>query len=146
MKIHTLYSDQYATSYYNPDLLLLETYWKKPTEDMTNANYQMVLLDTLDELERGIQQHGWRFDKMIADNRQFLFIMSPRLQEWQTKYIFNKLLGYGLKKTAIVMSKAFTSQFSIEQTFEESPETNEITKYFDDIQEARNWIVSEKVT
>ncbi|WP_299457699.1 hypothetical protein [uncultured Microscilla sp.] len=145
MQIHTIYSDQYMDTYYNDDLQLIEIYWKDTTENMTEAEYRMLLLDTLDNLEKGIEENSWKCSKILADNRSFLFTMSPRLQEWQAKYVFAKLLGLGLQKSAIIMSQEFISQFSIEQTLEENTNINENNRYFDNIQEAKDWLSLEKV-
>lgn len=145
MEIKTIYSDEYVDTYYNGHLQLIENHWKKSTEHLTEAEYRMLTLDTLDVLEKSIQENGWVFNRILADNRNFLFTMPPKLQEWQAKHVFAKLLELGLKKTAIIMSQEFISQYSIEQTFEESPELNESTRYFDNIKEAKDWLSLEKV-
>ena len=138
MERHLLHSDKYLDIYYDQGSRFIEYYWKKATEDMTEAEYRMLIMDILDMVD----EKGWRPAYYLLDNRDFLFTLSPKLQEWQKKYPAKKSIELGVKKAAMVMSENFVSQFSIEQTFEDDKEVNALTQYFSDIEEAKEWLQS----
>ena len=140
MERQTLYSDKYLDVYYNQDLRLIEYYWKEATEDMTEAEYRMILLDLTDEVDEKVKSGAWMLDSFLLDNQNFLFVMSPKLQEWHTRKITSVATTWGAKKVAIVMSEEFASQMSIEQTMEEDKKANSLTRYFDNMEEAKEWL------
>jgi hypothetical protein len=81
-------------------------------------------------------------DFFLLDNRNFLFSMSPALQEWSASEVTSKMFAKNPNiRTAVLVSSDFISQLSIEQALEEDAETIQTTKYFEDEQEAREWIL-----
>lgn len=140
MEKQTLHSDKYLDVYYSPDLRLIEYYWKKATEEMSEAEYRMVIWDMLDIVEG----KGWRPEYYLLDNRDFLFTMFPKLQEWQVKYPMERSIKLGAKKAAVIMSEDFVSQVSIEQTFEEGEEGRFILKYFSSTEAGKEWLLDKK--
>lgn len=136
----TLYSDRYLDVFYESNQKLIEFYWKKATTEMTEAEYRMVMSDLVDTFVAKSVVKKWQVSHLLLDNRDFLFTMSPKLQEWQANKIFKNVTELGVKKCAIIMSQDFVAQFSIEQTIEEDERTHMITKYFDSVDDARVWL------
>lgn len=132
----TVYSDKYLDAFYDQDFKLIEHYWKKESENITEAEYQTIHTNVV----ATILDNGWKGKKALLDNRDFLFTITPELQEWQAKHIFPKAIKQGLEKVAIIMSQELFSQMSIEQTIEEHEEIEVITCYFDDISKAKEWL------
>ncbi len=136
MEKQTLYSDKYLGAFYDQDLNLIEHYWKKDSEYITEAEYQTIHTNVV----ATILDNGWKGKKALLDNRDFLFTISPELQTWQAENIFPKAIANGLEKVAIIMSEELFSQMSIEQTIEEHEEIETITCYFDSISKAKEWL------
>lgn len=136
MSILTLHSDKYLDVFYESNQKLIEFYWKKATEEMTEAEYRMVMSDLVDEVSDNIGS----LKQLLLDNRDFLFVMSPKLQKWQARKVFKKVTEFGVKKCAIIMSHDFVAQFSIEQTIEEDERTHMITRYFDSVDDSYNFV------
>lgn len=135
-----LHSGKYLEASYNPQTRLGEFYWKKTTEDMTEAEYRMIMSDILDKFMENLKTKNWSGANWLLDNRQFLFTMPPKLQEWQAKKIFEPLVESGAKKVAVIMSEDWVTQFAIEQTFDEDGETKMLTQYFSDLDQANEWL------
>ncbi len=138
-KFH-LHSDKYLDAIYDKRLNLVEFYWKPATIDMTEAEYRMIVTDVVDEVIDNVQSGFWKVPNWLLDNRNFLFIISPKLQEWQAKKIFRPLVRIGCKKSALVMSEDVVSQFSIEQTVQEHDQANLVMHYFFDLHQANVWL------
>ncbi|OJJ14525.1 hypothetical protein BKI52_42875 [marine bacterium AO1-C] len=140
MKKFTLHADKYLEAIYDERLNLVELYWKEATKEMTEAEYRMIVTDIVDLMNRKYQEGVWSSPNWLLDNRDFRFVMSPKLQEWQAKYVFTKTTKTVTQKCAVVMSADFITQFTIEQTFEEHQFTHFRTKYFTDLQQANEWL------
>jgi len=141
-KIH-LHSDKYLEALYDKKLNLVEFYWKHTTEDLTEAEYRMIVSDIVDKVVENVENKQWKAPNWLLDNRDFLFTISPELQQWQAKKIFEPLSKLGCKKSALVMSENFISQFSIEQTVEENDKAKLIIHYFSDLHQANEWLQEE---
>ena len=140
-----LYSDRYLEAIYDKRLNLVELYWKKTTEEMTEAEYRMIVYDTIEIIIDKYKQRKWKAPNWLLDNRSFLFALHPKLQKWQAENIFARVNAIGTQKVAVLMSENVTSQVSIEQTFEESQYFHLRTQYFYNHQQATEWL-QEKFT
>ncbi|EAY28231.1 hypothetical protein [Microscilla marina] len=129
--------NKYFTSYFDEDLGMYELFWNKESEDMEDEDYKTLMLKDKELLVAYPD-----VDFFLLDNRNFLFSMSPDLQEWSAREITSKMFEKNPNiRTAILVSSDFIAQLSIEQAIEEDEQTNETTKYFEDEQEAREWIL-----
>lgn len=123
---------------------MLEYYWHKETEQMTSEDFRRTIVEV------STLQEGKIFSslKLLLDNRDFLFGISPDDQEWHASYTEPKLKAIVEDitsiKTAYVVSRDFISQLSIEQTAEENV-TMDVSdiKYFDSLEKARDWLLDE---
>lgn len=138
--------NKYFATYYDTDLNILELTWYEESEDMEDQEYKDLNLEVIQKIE---SLDDVRIDLYYLDNRNFLFSMSPELQEWQAANLSVKLNLYSpnpeLIKAAVLVSKDFISQLSIEQAIEEDQATESNTKYFEEEEEARAWLMSEVI-
>jgi hypothetical protein len=103
---------------------------------MTEEEYKQEFLNYLDIILKV------RPKKIIPDTRNMFFPIAPELQEWTNQTIFPPSLEMGLNKAAFVISQEMIAQLSIEQTMEEHEGVKFITRYFDNKEEAKEWILS----
>lgn len=141
MKV-TLLENKYCSIYLDLDLNLFEQYWHSESSDMEEEDYKephLIMRNHL--LGKAYAPHLF-----FLDNRLNFFVISPELQQWHAKNISTKIAetlpNPELLKVAIVVSEDFISQLSIEQTLEEHATTGEISRYFEDEHEAREWLLS----
>lgn len=128
-------TNKYFTSFFDPELGLYEVYWTKETRFLNETDYKHLVLKE----HTTATVKGYDVKIQLLDNRHFKFVMSPELQDWQEEKITPNLTSNGkYPKTAIVQSSDFISQVFIEQTMQDT--TGQV-KYFDDIQEARSWLL-----
>ncbi len=77
---------------------------------------------------------------LLSDTRNFVFTISPELQEWIVANFFSKIIAAGLKKYAIILSEDLFSYVSIEQAVDENKDASVATCYFDTIAKAKEWL------
>ncbi|WP_375562887.1 STAS/SEC14 domain-containing protein [Bernardetia sp. OM2101] len=115
---------------------LLELTWLPATADMTSEEYKDEHVNLLKFM---LEQ---KTKRVLGNIKQLGFVVSPEVQEWMNENIFAPVMEKGFSKLAIVMSTEFLAQLSIEQAMEEEVGQQIITKYFDDKEEAREWIMN----
>ena len=128
--------NKYFTSYFDEDLDMYELFWNAESEHMEDEEYQSLMQEQRD----AVIANNYTIEFFLLDNREFLFSMSPDLQEWQANEIFAKMVTKEVK-IAVMVSSDFIAQLSIEQAIEEDDNAGETSKYFEDEQEAREWIL-----
>lgn len=128
----------YFTSSFDEDLKLYEIVWHAASENMEEEEYKLLMLEDRDKVLTKYTQLNF----ILINLEERLDTMSPELQEWATENItvavFKK---YNIIKIAIVNSKDFATQFSLEQAIEEDGMSDEITRYFDNQENARTWLL-----
>ncbi|WP_291722312.1 STAS/SEC14 domain-containing protein [Bernardetia sp.] len=117
------------------DQKLLELTWLKATVDMTDEEYRNEHLELLKfMLEQKTQ-------KVVGNVKDLGFVVNPDTQEWMNINVFVPAIEVGFHKLAVVMSSEFLAQLSIEQVMEEKEGQKITTQYFDNVEEAREWIM-----
>ncbi len=130
-----IYQSYYAEYHYNPDLELIETICFPTTVEMTDKAYKIEQLRYVDLLQR------YKTTRLLINAIEFRFPITPAVQEWNAENVAKQEIALGLKKQAIVVSRDFISQMSIEQAIEEE-QGKILTEYFDNVQEARDWLIA----
>ncbi|HAS39313.1 MAG TPA: hypothetical protein DCS93_02485 [Microscillaceae bacterium] len=141
----TIIENKYTSIFFDEDLELYEQYWYPESEDMEEEEYK----ETITYMLEYITEKNYVLLNYLLDNRDFLFSMSPEMQEWQASNVASVLVKLLEKqgqspqdiKTAIITSEDFISQLSIEQAMEENEVSELTTRYFEDEQEAREWLL-----
>ncbi|WP_338793952.1 hypothetical protein [Bernardetia sp. MNP-M8] len=115
---------------------LLELTWLPATANMTSEEYKNEHVELLKfMLDKKVE-------RILGNIKELGFVANPKVQEWMNVNIFVPAMEAGFSKLAVVMSTEFFAQLAIEQVMEEEVGQQIMTKYFDDIEEAREWIVN----
>ena len=131
-----VYKSKYLHLAFFAEQELIEMTWLPSTDNMTEEEYKQEFLNYLDIILKV------RPKKIIADTRNMFFSIVPELQEWTNQTIFPASLEMGLNKAAFVLSQEMIPQMSIEQTMEEHEGVKFTTRYFDDKEDAKEWLLS----
>lgn len=115
---------------------LLELTWLSATSDMSAEEYKEEHVELLKFMS------DQKTEKVLGNIKDLGFVVSPEVQEWMNINIFVPAMEIGFNKLAVVMSTEFFAQLSIEQVMEEEVGQQIMTKYFDNVEEAREWIVN----
>lgn len=83
--------------------------------------------------------HPMRF---LFHSKNFDYAISPDFQQWIDDNIFPRYIAAGVKKFAYIMSADMISQLSIEQTMEEKKAAAFETRFFENEEEAMEWLLS----
>ena len=109
--------------------------WLPETKDMSNEDYKQSMFQVIDIAKE------YNMTKHIADTLQFYFIISIDLQEWGEKNIKPIYDEINYKKIAFIMSPEIFSQVSIEQTMDEAETDDFVSKFFDNMEDAKKWLL-----
>ena len=115
---------------------LLELTWLAATADMTDEEYKYEHVELLKFM---LDQ---KTEKVLGNIKDIGFVVSPEVQEWMNINIFIPTMEVSFSKLAVVMSTEFLAQLSIEQALEEEVGQQLTSKYFDNVEEAREWITT----
>jgi len=129
--------NKYFTSYFDEDLKLYEIVWHKESEKMEDEEYKVLMMQDRDLLSQKYNQINY----VIINIRHRLHTMSPELQDWSSATIAPTFANMGTSKVAVIRSKDFSTQFSLEQAMEEDQVPEGVVAYFDSDEEAKQWLL-----
>jgi len=127
------YDDKYMSVTHDEEKNVFFHVWKSTSETLTDGDF----LKQLDIFKKMIVSNKPK--ALCADMRQFLYIMSPEIQKLTGEDFFPAIISVGVKKYALTVSADVFTQVSVEQTIAEEKEQRFVTKYFDNIEEAKKW-------
>ncbi len=131
-----LYANRLSRFEYDSDNLTAWLTWLPTTNGMTQDDFKQEVTLRLNT----VREYG--ISKLVADDREFNYTVTPVVQEWVADS-FKRILGdLNLKRHAIVVPEGFFAQISVEQTFEEV-EQKKMTyqvKHFSNLNMANNWV------
>lgn len=81
---------------------------------------------------------------LISNAQNFEFIVVPELQDWTIKYFFDVLINGGCEKYAVIVGNDLFTKVSIDQTLEESKHKDLFIQYFDNVKNAKEWMLNEQ--
>lgn len=130
-----IYKSDYQIINFDDSKSLLSKSWTPKTEDLEKDTFH----DEVNKIAECAEEKNAKY--ILDDTRDFSFTITIELQSWVDNEVFPRFIAAGLKKYAIIVSKEFISQLSIEQTMEgeKGSQTFEV-QYFDNTEEARHWI------
>ena len=82
------------------------------------------------------------YESMLANTKDYKFVILPEQQEWSVANVFEKFASAGLKKIALVVADDIFPQVSLEQFVNEYGKEKITTKYFSSEEEARIWLLN----
>jgi len=130
-----IYKSDYQTINFDKDKSILSKSWTSKTEDLDADTFYEQINKVAECAEAN---HATYF---LDDTREFSFTITLELQSWVDNEVFPRFIAAGLKKYAIIVSKEFISQLSIEQTMEGKKGSQSFeVQYFGNTEEARQWI------
>ncbi|HAS39312.1 MAG TPA: hypothetical protein DCS93_02480 [Microscillaceae bacterium] len=129
--------NKYFTSYFDEDLKLYEIIWHEASDRMDDEEYKTLMLHDRDLI---IQKYN-QVNYIIINLFNRLHTMTPELQDWSSATISPTFAQLGTLKVAIIKSKDFSTQFSLEQAMEEDQVAEGVVQYFNDNDEARKWLL-----
>lgn len=108
--------------------------WNDQTENMDDEEYKALVLL--------VNDLAYQVDAPLhlVDTSEFNFSISPAVQEWVAEKVFPMIAAKKVKKLAFMVSKDLFSQVSIEQFVQENKHAVVQTMYFDDEQQALQWL------
>ncbi|WP_338814719.1 hypothetical protein V9L05_05640 [Bernardetia sp. Wsw4-3y2] len=132
-----IYKSEYQTINFDESKSILSKSWTPKSEELEEDNFTAEI----NKIAECAEKYNAKY--FLDDTRDFSFTITIELQSWVDNEVFPRFIAAGLKKYAIIVSKEFISQLSIEQTMEgqKGAQSFEV-QYFDNTEEAKNWIES----
>jgi hypothetical protein len=131
-----VYKSEYWSIFHEEELKLLIPVWNSSSSGMTEDLYKSEMENYLQTVEK------YKPKQLLIDCREFYFAIVPEIQEWIDKNIFPKVLAIGVKYVAIVIPSEFIANLSVQQAMEEQEGLKFTTRYFDNREDAKKWIIS----
>jgi hypothetical protein len=75
----------------------------------------------------------------LVDTLDMAYVITPEMQEWMNKTLFPRYVNI-LEKVAFLVSPNIFAQVSVEQTMKEETGQGFTARYFEDGNEAINWL------
>ena len=110
--------------------------WKKDSEDLSELDFKDKLKIYIENLQK------YQPEKVLIDTKNASYAIVPKLQEWTNSNIIKKSILTNLKKVAIVLSNYFITKLGIKQTFGEDKSDKITRKFFNNTEEAEQWLMS----
>lgn len=131
-----VYESHYWAIFHEKEHDMLTPVYNSSSADMTDDLYKAEMGAYVELVE----QH--RPKNVLIDCREFYFPIVPELQEWTDANIFPRILASDVKHVAIVIPSELIASLAIEQVMEEAKGVEFTTRYFDDREQAREWLLS----
>jgi hypothetical protein len=127
-----LFANDFISIEYMPEIGVVRATWTKKTSEMYTEDFQTCIKEIWKAVREKLPKG------FMGDTRNFGFTIPPETQEWYGTNIKDTFSN--TPKIAMLMSSEFISQLSIEQTIEEDKNTGVTTRYFDDENQALQWL------
>ncbi|MBX2842802.1 MAG: hypothetical protein KTR26_13610 [Flammeovirgaceae bacterium] len=135
-----LVKNNFFQASYEEEKSTLTIVWLPETGNMKEEDYKGALITVLDILKK------YEVKYWIGDTRNFAYTIVPELQQWTAEEFNPKLIEYGLKRMALLVPEEFIASLGIQQIVEEmeadQKSTQFITRYFDKLDEAQEWVAA----
>lgn len=128
-----LFETDYITVNYFEDKKIVEGIWKSTSESMSTEQFKENMLRWFEEVKK------IKNVNILADAREFLFVIVPDIQEWINENVIGKYPDYGVERLGFLVSPDLFAQVSIEQTITEKEQKFE-TQYFDTQEKVIDWL------
>jgi hypothetical protein len=130
-----IYKTKYVVRTFDEQTMTLTSTWLNTTAEMNEDEFKAEM-NALAEL---IFSYKAMF--LLSVLNDLCFSIVPDLQAWLAKNITPKFIEARLRKQAIIIPTDIFVMVSMKQTVEdvESEKHEHQTKFFDDIQSAKNW-------
>lgn len=131
-----LFKNKYTELNFYENEKIIEIISQEATSEMTEEEYKSGFLNYLKVVKK------LKPNKVLSNNLKMDFSITLELQEWTNTNVFIPSLELGLNKAAFVESREMIARLSVEQTMEEAEGEKFIVDYFDNREEAWQWLIS----
>jgi len=131
----TLHSSKYFYLALNPQNKLFYFRYTDSSAQMSYKEYMIELEVYIRFLQIYRPKGAW------GNLEHFGYTIAPKTQEWINKHVFSVYAYIGFTKIALLSSKNFIPNLSIEQTMECDTTGAFVTKYFTTEKEAKSWLL-----
>lgn len=131
--METIYQGKYIQLTYNNRKSILARHWQSASEEMSEAEFKQEMLKILGFVQKYRPKH------LLANMTSFAFVISPTLQEWCDWQIYREFAKFSISKMAMIESKEFYSEISVELALDESVKPYEVA-FFKSLREAEDWL------
>jgi len=110
--------------------------FNEKTYNMTDEEYKKEILDFADLVKKHKPL------RVLGNMVDFGFSITSEIQEWVSDTLFSIYEEIGFQKIAILLSKEYVESLSIQQTMDEANAPSFQTAYFDNEDEANDWLLA----
>lgn len=129
-----VYESEHTVIHFDKDHRLFEVERNVP-EKVSDKEFQNDFLGWLD----AILKH--RPQRQLIDNRNYHYTILPEMQNWVNINVLKPSFEAGLTNVAFVVPADIFSEVSISQTMEEQEGKNFNLRYFEDYEQAKEWLI-----
>jgi len=126
---------KYDVIYVDEANRIVKNEWSTDTIDMNWEEFKTELL-TLKEIVVNNNTYG-----ILGDTSGLRYGITPEQQDWIAQNYFPEVIAAGLKKYGIIVSTDLVTELSVEQTIDENQNALFATQYFDNQEEAYQWLL-----
>ena len=126
---------KYDVIYVDEANRIVKNEWSTGTIDMNWEEFKTELL-TLKEIVVNNNTYG-----ILGDTSGLRYGITPEQQDWIAQNYFPEVIAAGLKKYGIIVSTDLVTELSVEQTIDENQNAPFATQYFDNQEEAYQWLL-----
>jgi len=126
---------KYDVIYVDEANRIVKNEWSTDTIDMNWEEFKTELL-TLKEIVVNNNTYG-----ILGDTSGLRYGILPEQQDWIAQNYFPEVIAAGLKKYGIIVSTDLVTELSVEQTIDENQNAPFATQYFDNQEEAYQWLL-----
>lgn len=130
-----IYKNEYWIMLYEKESELLIQFWSSNTENMSAELFKSELINYLEIVKE------YQPKRLLSYSPDFFYPISPKEQEWIDKNIIPPTFSLGLRYVAVVIPQEFISNLSVQQTMEEPEASKLVTRYFDNEEDAKKWLL-----
>jgi len=131
-----IYHDDFWTISFDNEHSIITAEWSENSLNLTDDIYKLKM----EKYTQFIEQY--KAQKALANCLKLGFVISPSVQEWTNNVLFPRILAVGQHSVAVVLPNEFITQLSLEQILEEEKGQKFVSRYFDNAQDARTWLIS----
>ncbi len=135
------FKNDFSDAFFDKENALFSIIWLPSTYEMENEDFQSTLMDAA----QFVEQHKVKY--WMGYTKDFAFIIPPDLQEWTAQDFNQRVLKAGLRKIALIVPSDIIANVGVQQSVEEmekhQPPETIVTRYFDDDQQAKAWLLDE---
>lgn len=131
-----LYVDEYQTLKYNNNDSLFEVNFTDATSKLAYRNYKNKMQNVVHFIERSKPVN------LLANLENMTYMDSVSYAPpFNKMFLYTKLAAMGVRKMALIRSQDQLTQLLIERTMDQDEGDSVTTRYFNDAEQAKAWLV-----